>query len=105
MKRTVFGCALLLAALASHAVGVSSPEGKVTVDFTLTGKGIPTYEVKYKGIEVIKPSTLGLELNGQSNLMDGFEVVNTSTSNFDETCTPVWGEKNTNNKNFNELLV
>lgn len=105
MKRTVFGCALLLAALVSQAVGVSSPEGKVTVDFTLTGKGIPTYEVKYKGIEVIKPSTLGLELNGQSNLMDGFEVVNTSTSNFDETWTPVWGETKTIRNNYNELLV
>ena len=105
MKRTVFGCALLLAALVSQAVGVSSPEGKVNVDFTLTGKGIPTYEVKYKGIEVIKPSTLGLELNGQSNLMDGFEVVNTSTSNFDETWTPVWGETKTIRNNYNELLV
>ena len=105
MKKLVFGCALLLSALMSQAVGIESPEGKVAVDFSLTGNGVPTYEVKYKGVEVIKPSTLGLELNGANDLMNGFEVVKTSTSSFDETWTPVWGETKTIRNNYNELLV
>ena len=105
MKKLVFGCALLLSALMSQAVGIESPEGKVAVDFSLTGNGVPTYEVKYKGVEVIKPSTLGLELNGANDLMNGCEVVKTSTSSFDETWTPVWGETKTIRNNYNELLV
>ena len=105
MKKLIFGCALLLSALMSQAVGIESPEGKVAVDFSLTGNGVPTYEVKYKGVEVIKPSTLGLELNGANDLMNGFEVVKTSTSSFDETWTPVWGETKTIRNNYNELLV
>ena len=105
MKKLVFGCALLLSALMAQAVGIESPEGKVAVDFSLTGNGVPTYEVKYKGVEVIKPSTLGLELNGANDLMNGFEVVKTSTSSFDETWTPVWGETKTIRNNYNELLV
>ena len=105
MKKLIFGCALLLSALMSQAVGIESPEGKVAVDFSLTGNGVPTYEVKYKGVEVIKPSTLGLELNGANDLMNCFEVVKTSTSSFDETWTPVWGETKTIRNNYNELLV
>ena len=42
------------------------PSGQVSVDFELTGKGVPTYHMTYKGTEVIKPSTLGLELNGKA---------------------------------------
>lgn len=105
MKKMIFGCALLLSALLSQAAGIESPEGKVAVDFSLTGNGVPTYEVKYKGVEVIKPSTLGLELNGAKDLMNGFEVIKTSTSTFDETWTPVWGETKTIRNNYNELLV
>ena len=37
MKKLFFGCALLLSALMSQAVGIESPEGKVAVDFSLTG--------------------------------------------------------------------
>ena len=105
MKKLFFFCVLLLSALMSQAVGIESPEGKVAVDFSLTGNGVPTYEVKYKGVEVIKPSTLGLELYGANDLMNGFEVVKTSTSSFDETWTPVWGETKTIRNNYNELLV
>ena len=105
MKKSVLGCAMLLSAFMAQAVGVTSPQGKVAVDFSITGNGVPTYEVKYKGMEVIKPSTLGLELTGANNLMDGFEVLKTSTSSFDETWTPVWGETKTIRNNYNEMLV
>ena len=90
MNRKLFVSTLLLtAALSGNAENISSPSGQVSVDFELTGKGVPTYHMTYKGTEVIKPSTLGLELNGKPNLMDGFEVVKTSTSTFDETWQPV----------------
>ena len=106
MNRKLFVSTLLLtAALSGNAENISSPSGQVSVDFELTGKGVPTYHMTYKGTEVIKPSTLGLELNGKPNLMDGFEVVKTSTSTFDETWQPVWGEVKDIRNHYNELLV
>ena len=37
--------------------------------------------------------------------MDGFEIVKTSTSSFDETWQPVWGEVKDIRNHYNELLV
>lgn len=69
-----------------------SPDNNVHLSFELQEKGKPSYSLQYKKSQVINPSTLGLELNGQESLQEGFEVVNTSTSSFDETWQPVWGE-------------
>ena len=85
MKKLVLTAGILLTSLLGRAEGITSPSGIVKVDFELTGNGVPTYSVAYKNRPVVTPSTLGLELNGQSNLVDGFEVVKTSTSTFDET--------------------
>ena len=106
MKKLVLTAGILLTSLLlGKAEGITSPSGIVKVDFELTGNGVPTYSVAYKDRPVVKPSTLGLELNGQSNLMDGFEMVKTSTSTFDETWQPVWGETKDIRNHYNELLV
>ena len=105
MKKLLLTAGILLTSLLGKAEGITSPSGIVKVDFELTGNGVPTYSVAYKDRPVVKPSTLGLELNGQSNLMDGFEVVKTSTSTFDETWQPVWGETKDIRNHYNELLV
>ena len=105
MKKLVLTAGILLTSLLGRAEGITSPSGIVKVDFELTGNGVPTYSVAYKNRPVVTPSTLGLELNGQSNLVDGFEVVKTSTSTFDETWQPVWGEVKDIRNHYNELLV
>ena len=105
MKKILLTVALLVAAWAGKAEEVSSPAGGVTLDFSLNEKGTPTYRVDYKGKAVIKPSTLGLELVNATNLMDGFKVLKTSTSSFDETWQPVWGENKEIRNHYNELLV
>ena len=105
MKKTLLTAALLLTSLWGSAEGISSPSGIVNVNFELASGGVPTYTVDYKERPVIKPSRLGLELNGKPNLMDGFEVVKTSTSSFDETWQPVWGEVKDIRNHYNELLV
>ena len=62
MKRlNVLVLGLLLPMLAA-AQTVKSPNGNVSLTFSLTDKGQPTYEMSYKGKTVIKPSHLGLEL-------------------------------------------
>ena len=83
-RKLILSALLMGAALAGKAQNITSPSGQVSVAFELAGNGVPTYQVSYKGTEVVKPSSLGLELNGKPNLMDGFEVVKTSTSTFDE---------------------
>ena len=103
----------LLPAMAS-AQTVASPDGNVSLTFSLTDNGRPTYEMSYKGKKVINPSHLGLELAkdkhaskgmNETDLMDGFKETASKTSTFDETWTPVWGETKTIRNNYNELEV
>lgn len=105
MKRFFLGIGLLLSAFVAKAEGISSPSGTVSLNFNLADNGIPTYAMVYKDIPVINPSKLGLELNNKENLLDGFEVVKASTSSFDETWQPVWGETKDIRNHYNELLV
>lgn len=92
---------------------VASPNGNVRLKFYLDDSR-PTYELTYKGKAVINKSHLGLELAKdkhasmgleESDLMDGFSIVNTETSSFDETWEPVWGETKTIRNHYNELAV
>lgn len=105
MKKFILSAALLLATLNGNAESVSSPSGLVKLDFELVKEGTPSYKVEYKGTNVINASTMGLELKDATNLLDGFKVVKTSTSAFDETWQPVWGETKYIRNYYNELLV
>lgn len=112
-KILLFFIALMLPMFAA-AQTIKSPDGKVSLTFSLTGNGVPTYSMTYKNKAVIKPSHLGLELAKnkhaskgfkETDLMDGFTVADTKTSTFDETWKPVWGETSTIRNNYNEMAV
>lgn len=106
MKPVYIALALLFAGSAKGvcASTVTSPGGKVTLNFDVV-EGRPTYDMSFKGKTVIKPSTLGLELIGSTDLMDKFEVKNVTVTDFDETWQPVWGENKTIRNNYREMLV
>lgn len=113
MKTTLLFSALLLP-LSVAAQTVSSPNGAISVSFSLADGGRPTYEMIYKGRPVVKPSHLGLELAkdkhatkgfAETSLMDGFTESHSEVSSFDETWKPVWGETATIRNHYNELLV
>ena len=94
---------------------LSSPDGNLTLNFSLDAQGTPIYELTYKGKTVIRPSKLGLELkredahkqtdfewtgqkdttalDAQTNLYSGFRLEKAETSSFDVTWQPVWGEE------------
>lgn len=111
MRKILF--ALMLLPMLAMAQTVKSPNGNVSVKFSLDN-GRPVYEVSYKKRAVVKPSYLGLELAKTKHaskgmeetcLMDGFVVAKTDTSTFDETWKPVWGETATIRNHYNELAV
>ncbi len=114
MHRINILIAALLLPLAALAQTVKSPDGNVSVHFSLTGNGVPTYEMTYKGKTVVKPSHLGLELAkikqaskgmNETDLMEGFTGTGSKTSTFDETWKPVWGEVAEVRNHYNELEV
>ncbi len=104
----------LLLSVTAFGQTVKSPNGNVSVSFSLTGNGVPTYEMSYKGKPVVKPSHLGLELakdkhaskgKKETSLMDGFKELDSQVSSFDETWTPVWGQYGKIRNNYNEMAV
>ena len=106
MRLNIIATALLLmgSAWGVTASEVVSPNGNIRVDFSIVD-GRPTYEMSYKGKTVVKPSHLGLELIGSTNLMDKFEEKDVTYSDFDETWKPIWGENKEIRNNYREMLV
>ena len=104
---------------------LKSPNGNFVMDFSLSKDGKPTYQLKYKGKDVINPSHLGFEFKTKhkemdfavqdrveddkakdiANFLSGFKIIATKTLTFDETWQPVWGEVDKIRNNFNELAV
>jgi len=118
---------MLAAAITVSAQTLKSPDGNLTMDFTVSTDGAPVYSLAYKGKTVIKPSRLGLELvvegvkrtfddfspegqtpaqtDAKTNLYSGFKVEKTETAAFDETWQPVWGQSKDIRNHYNELAV
>lgn len=104
---TKMACFLLVLMMSSAAMAesITSPNGQFKLNFSVNAQGEPVYELFYKGKSVINPSKLGLELKNDSGLMNGFTLANASTSTFDETWQPVWGEVKYIRNHYNELVV
>lgn len=107
MRYTFFyllACIVLLNSAAAQEL--KSPNGKLTLGFSLQKDGTPVYVLNYKGKAVVKPSKLGLELEKDSvSLLNGFAIKDTKTNSFDETWKPVWGEVAAIRNHYNELAV
>ncbi len=84
---------------------VKSPDGKLAFDFKLNAEGTPVYRLLFKDKPVINESRLGIELQNQPHLIKGFRVVNSQTSEKNETWQPVWGEVREIRNNYRELLL
>ena len=105
---------------------LTSPDGKLSMQFSLSDNGAPVYSLDYGEKNVILPSHLGYVLRGNlkaeklvfgstdiakedlnpcMSFRDGFTVESIDTCSFDETWTPVWGEESEIRNNYNELSV
>ncbi len=112
---------LVPASVSARIETAYSPDQNIVVNFDVVD-GVPFYNVTYKGKQVIRDSRLGLELvsakgNGefnnfdnkmaenQNSLYDGFTMLTTRYSSFDETWQPVWGEESSIRNHYNEMAV
>ena len=104
---------------------LASPEGNLSLKFTLTESGQPCYWLDRGEKHVVLPSTLGFEFRGKAadpkfgygetltvlpygepdNFYSGFDVEKTEESSFDETWKPVWGEESEIRNHYNEMAV
>ena len=128
LQRLIYMLILSMGVTIAHAQEkLSSPDGNLSMVFSLNDQGEPIYELFYKGKTVIKPSKMGLELKKEdankqtdfdwseqkdtskldenTNLYSGFVLGNASYSSFDETWQPVWGEEKEIRNHYNQLIV
>lgn len=128
MKKLVFTFAMTAVFVSSaFAQTLKSPNGNFEMKFSMSGNGEPTYQLTFKGKDIILPSTLGYEFalpntapstfdnfttaeltdeqKALANMHSGFSVVKTETASFDETWKPIWGEESEIRNHYNELFV
>ena len=104
MRKSILLLCLSIITYVSMAQNLKSPDGNLELNVS-TKNGYINYRLDYKQKPAIKDSRLGLEIKNDRGLMDGFEIVNTSSSAFDETWQPVWGEVKEIRNHYNEMLV
>jgi len=98
--------AFILFLNAGIAQEIKSPNQLVTLQFSLQADGSPSYTVNFKNKSVIKPSKLGFELEKDPvSLLNGFTIIDSKTTTYDETWKPVWGEVASIRNNYNELAI
>lgn len=107
MKQLLYTALFYFMALSyANSQQLKSPNGNFTMEFALQNDGTPSYSLNYKSKTVIKPSKLGLELkNEKKSLLNDFTVIDTKTTDFDETWKTVWGEVESIRNQYNELAV
>ena len=118
MRKLLLLCLMVLPLMAmakeSAKLEVTSPNENVKLHFWLDEQGRPTYEMTFKDRPVVLPSHLGLVLAKdkhasrglkETDLMDGFDIVNTTIDEADETWEPVWGETKTIRNHYRQLIV
>lgn len=127
MKKIILALTLVCFALAGRSQELASPNGQLKLQFSIDAQGRPTYALQYKGLDVVRPSHLGIELKQEdpnkaqdfefktradasklaqkADLMTGFKAVRHETTSADETWKPVWGEESEIRNHYNELMV
>ena len=90
-------------------LALKSPDGNVSINFELKDaahqRGVPFYNVSYKGKDVIAPSSLGLVLRDARPLTGDFSIARVSRQNRNTTWTPLCGERKSIPDRYREMTV
>ncbi len=108
--------------MTAMAQSLSSPNGRLALDFSTDESGTPHYTLKMDERSVIAPSRLGFTLRGKGtasfgndvttgklhnaeSFFNGFETERVERAEIDETWQPVWGEESQIRNRCNEMTV
>jgi alpha-glucosidase len=104
--RILSGACAVTLAISAQALELKSPDGNLVLSFGLrdgdSGKGVPFYQISFRGRRILAESRLGLEL-AEGPLGGGFTVMNQSTRLVDSTWKPVCAEKDVIRDHYNEV--
>lgn len=95
----------LAIALPADAETIHSPSGTLTLTFSLSRTGQPTYALSRGARQVILPSSLGVEVKSGGHFLSGFTLAGVETTAVDETWEPVLGEVRTIRNRYRQLSV
>lgn len=108
MTKQILSALILFSIITATAFAqeIYSPDKNVQLSISLNNDGVPVYQMSFKNKVVIEPSRLGFKIkeDGQ-DLNDGFSIISSETSSFDETWKPIWGEESIIRNNYNELVI
>jgi alpha-glucosidase len=96
--------ALLLAGCKTNEASLTSPNGKLALQFNLFG-GKPTYSLSMENQMLIQPSGMGFELRDMPQMLANFEIVKTDTASYNQTWEQPWGENRYITNHYNELII
>jgi len=91
--------------LNNNQIKVNSPDNKLEIVFLININSKAGYIVDFSNKRVIDTSYFSFDFQDQKSFGTNLEIVNASTSSFDETWETVWGEQRFVRNNYNELKV
>jgi alpha-glucosidase len=84
---------------------LKSPNGNIELEFSLNNENAPQYSVKFKGMQIIYPSTLGITFTEGAFLGSFLNVTKLTRNSGLETYSIVAGKASQATAEFNELVV
>ena len=84
---------------------VASPDGKIKVDFFLSGPGRAGYKVSFNNQVIIDTSLMSFELSNGTSLGGGLTVNETHYDEVDDPWQMPWGEQKTVENKYNQLII
>ena len=84
---------------------VSSPNGAIKVEVSVSGSGVVSYEVAFHDEKLVAPSKLGFDFANAEDFLVGFEVKTAEVHPVKETYTMQWGPNETIEAESNELVL
>ena len=104
MKRIAILTCILLAGACCPKTHVSSPDGRISVRFSVDADGVPTYAVDVDGEPFLESSAMGL-FSDDVNLDRGFRLKSSRVKSRRETWHQPWGENKEVVDNHKELAL
>jgi len=111
MKKLILSIVILVVLFAgcqpkqSIIMTINSPADNIKINFCLTEKGQPVYEVLYKNQTVIPNSKMGFELKDAPDMDGNWNITKSEKNAFDETWQMPWGEQLNVVNNYNEMKI